>query len=143
MKELGKNNDEEDTIAYNMSQEEADDITKFQLFGFLPELIARFNRIVPFSPLSKETLKEIIHLKIMNYKTEFEEEGFELHLDPVVIDYIIEEAKRRQTGARGLDAIISKYLEEVAFDLFGRGDKGEITLTVESGEVSHAVKRRA
>ncbi|MEE8043892.1 MAG: hypothetical protein V3T32_02040, partial [Thermodesulfobacteriota bacterium] len=82
-------------------------------------------------------------LKIMNYKTEFEEEGFELHLDPVVIDYIIEEAKRRQTGARGLDAIISKYLEEVAFDLFGRGDKGEITLTIESGEVSHAVKRRA
>ncbi len=143
MKELGKNNDEEDTIAYNMSQEEADDITKFQLFGFLPELIARFNRIVPFAPLSKETLKEIIHLKIMNYKTEFEEEGFKLHLDPVVIDHIIEEAKRRQTGARGLDAIISKYLEEVAFDLFGRGDKGEITLTIESGEVSHAVKRRA
>ena len=75
MKELGKNNDEEDTIAYNMSQEEADDITKFQLFGFLPELIARFNRIVTFSPLIKETLKEIIHLNIMNYKTEFEEES--------------------------------------------------------------------
>jgi ATP-dependent protease Clp ATPase subunit len=79
----------------------------------------------------------------MNYQAEFEEEGFMLHLDPVVIDHIIEEAKRRQTGARGLDAIISKYLEDVAFDLFGRGDEGEITLTVESGEVSHSVKRRA
>ena len=126
-----------------MSQEEADDITKFQLFGFLPELIARFNRIVPFSPLSKDTLKEIIHIKVLNYKAEFEEEGFQLKLDPVIIDHIIEEAKRRQTGARGLDVIISKHLEEVAFDLFGRGEKGEITLTVESGQVSHLVKRRA
>ena len=126
-----------------MSHEEADDITKFQLFGFLPELIARFNRIVPFSPLTSETLKEIIHLKIMNYEAEFEEEGFQLQLDNPIIDHMIEQAKNRQTGARGLDVIIAKNLEEVAFDLFGRGETGEITLTVKSGEVTHIIKRRA
>ncbi|MEX0999108.1 MAG: AAA family ATPase [Thermodesulfobacteriota bacterium] len=143
IKNIEKNKVQEDTIAYDMSHEEADDITKFQLFGFLPELIARFNRIVPFSPLTSETLKEIIHLKIMNYQAEFEEEGFQLQLGPLIIDHMIEEAKNRQTGARGLDVIISKNLEEVAFDLFGRGETGEITLTVKSGEVTHIIKRRA
>jgi len=143
IKNIEKNKVQEDTIAYDMSHEEADDITKFQLFGFLPELIARFNRIVPFSPLSRDTLKEIIHLKIMNYQAEFEEEGFQLQLDHLIIDYIIEEAKNRQTGARGLDVIISKNLEDVAFDLFGRGETGEVTLTVKSGEVKHIIKRRA
>lgn len=143
IKDIEKNKVLKDTIAYDMSHEEADDITKFQLFGFLPELIARFNRIVPFSPLSHETLKEIIHLKIMNYQAEFEEEGFQLHLDNLILDHMIEQAKNRQTGARGLDVIIAKNLEEVAFDLFGRGESGEVSLTVKSGEVTPIIKRRA
>ncbi len=143
MQKLEKNRDETESIAYNMSEEEADDITRFHLFGFLPELISRFNRIIPFSPLHKSTLEEIIRIKIHHYKTEFEEEGFKLHLEPVVVDYIIDEALRRQTGARGLDVIISKQLEAVAFETFGKEDKGEIVLTVDSGKVYHTVKRRA
>ncbi len=113
------------------------------MFGFLPELISRFNRIVPFSPLHRSTLKEIIQIKLQNYQREFEEEGFKLHIEPNVVDFIIEEALRRQTGARGLDVIISKYLEEVAFETFGKSDEGEIILTLDTGGVSHIVKRRA
>ena len=104
-------------------------MTTIHLFGFLPELISRFNRIIPFTPLHKSTLKEIIHIKIRHYKTEFEEEGFKLHLEPIVIDHIIDEALKRQTGARGLDVIKSKHLEAVAFETFGRNDKGEVVLT--------------
>lgn len=134
---------DEQSIAYNLSEEEADDITKFHLYGFLPELISRFNRIVPFSPLPRNTLKEIIQIKIRKYQREFQEEGFSLQMEPVVVDFIIEEALRRQTGARGLDVIISKYLEEVAFETFGKSDEGEIILTIDSGGVTHTVKKRA
>lgn len=134
---------DEESIAYNMTEEEADDITKFHLFGFLPELISRFNRIVPFSPLHKDTLKEIIQIKVLTYKREFEEEGFKLDIEPVVVDFIINEAIRRQTGARGLDVIISKFLEEVAFETFGKSQEGEIVLTLDSGRVTHILKRRA
>jgi len=133
----------EESIAYKLSEEEADDITRFHLFGFLPELIARFNRIVPFAPLDNDTLKEILLLKIQKYKREFEEEGFKLHVDPRVADFIIKEAIKRQTGARGLDVLISKYLEEVAFEIFGKGDEGEVVLTVSSGKVSNIIKKRA
>jgi ATP-dependent Clp protease ATP-binding subunit ClpX len=82
-------------------------------------------------------------LKVQKYKKEFEEEGFQLHVDPRVADFIIKEAVSRQTGARGLDVIISKHLEEVAFDIFGKGDEGEVILTVTSGKISHIIKRRA
>ena len=82
-------------------------------------------------------------IKLENYQREFEEEGFKLHIEPKVVDFIIEEALRRQTGARGLDVIISKYLEEVAFETFGKSDEGEIILTLDTGGVSHIVKRRA
>lgn len=135
--------EENGTIAYKISEEEADDISRFHLFGFLPELIARFNRIVPFSPLDNETLKEIFLLKVQKYKKEFEEEGFQLHVDPRIADFIIKEAINRQTGARGLDVLISKYLEEIAFEIFGKGDEGEVILTVSSGKISHIIKRRA
>src|SRR3989304_4763362 len=111
--------------------------------GFLPELISRFNRIVPFSPLDKDTLRDIFILKVQKYKKEFEEEGFQLHIEPKVADFVIKEAVKRQTGARGLDVLMSKHLEEVAFEIFGKGDEGEVMLTVASGKVSHIVKRRA
>jgi ATP-dependent Clp protease ATP-binding subunit ClpX len=143
MQTLEEGRGDEESIAYNLTEEEADDITKFHMFGFLPELISRFNRIVPFAPLHRSTLKEIIQIKVQNYQREFEEEGFKLHIEPKVVDFIIEEALKRQTGARGLDVIISKYLEEVAFETFGKGDEGEVVLTLDTGGVSHIVKRRA
>ncbi|MGH7792794.1 MAG: AAA family ATPase [Thermodesulfobacteriota bacterium] len=143
LQNIEENKDGEEAIAYKLSEEEADDITRFHLFGFLPELIARFNRIVPFAPLDNDTLKDILLLKVQKYKREFEEEGFKLNVDQRVADYIIKEAVKRQTGARGLDVLISKHLEEVAFEIFGKGDEGEVALTVTSGKVSHTIKRRA
>ncbi len=132
-----------EAIAYKLTEEEADDVSRFHLFGFLPELIARYNRIVPFDPLDNDTLKEIFFLKVEKYIREFQEEGFRLYLEPMVADFIITEAIRRQTGARGLDVLISKYLEEVAFEIFGKGDEGEVILRVASDKVSHTIKRRA
>jgi len=132
-----------EAIAYKLTEEEADDVSRFHLFGFLPELIARYNRIVPFAPLDNDTLKEIFFLKVEKYIREFQEEGFRLHLEPRVADFIITEAIRRQTGARGLDVLISKHLEEVAFEIFGKGDEGEVILRVASDKVSHTIKRRA
>jgi len=131
-------------IAYNISDEEADDISQFHIFGFLPELIARFNRIIPFEPLDKNALKEILILKVVNYKKEFQLEGFELSIDSNVVDLVIDEAIKRQTGARGLDVLITKYIEDIAFESFGNRDRGEILLKADkSGKIFHQIKRRA
>lgn len=143
LQKLDEGKEGDDSIAYKLSEEEADDVTRFHLFGFLPELIARFNRIVPFAPLDNQTLRDILLLKVQKYKREFEEEGFKLYVDPKVVEFIIKQAFKRQTGARGLDVLVSKHLEDVAFEIFGRGDEGEVTLTLASGKVSYTVKRRA
>jgi len=130
-------------IAYSITDEEADDISQFHLFGFLPELIARFNRIIPFEPLNRNKLKDILVLKIDKYKREFLIEGYALIIDTSVADLIVDEAIRRQTGARGLDVLITKYIEEVAFELFGKTDSGEILLkTDKNGKVTHQIRKR-
>ncbi|MCH8028562.1 MAG: AAA family ATPase [Candidatus Dadabacteria bacterium] len=143
VQDIDSNRDEDEQIAYRLSEEEADDISKFHMFGFLPELIARFNRIIPFSPLDRETLKEILYIKVQKYKREYIEEGFALHVDEKVSDFVIEQTIKRQTGARGLDVILAKHLESVAFEIFGTGTEGEIHLVVDSGEVSYVIKKRA
>jgi len=142
--DLDSRTDGRSSIAYKISDEETDDISQFHMFGFLPELIARFNRIIPFEPLSKSTLKDILAIKLENYKREFSHEGYELHIDSSLCDLIVDESIKRQTGARGLDVLLTKYVEEVAFELFGKGQSGQIHICAESsGRVTHNVKKRA
>ncbi len=141
---LALGSDKKYDIAYNISDEQADDISQFHLFGFLPELIARFNRIIPFEPLGRDTLKDILLLKVENYKREFIQEGYTLNIDSSLADLVVDESIKRQTGARGLDVLLSKYIEDVAFELFGKGNSGQINIKADkNGKVSHQVKRRA
>ena len=59
--------------------EEVENIANFQAYGFLPELMARFTRVVPFKALDAATLKDILRTNVIERLTrEFEDEGFEL-----------------------------------------------------------------
>src|SRR6478672_11497453 len=49
-----------DQIAISFTAEEVENIANFQAYGFLPELIARFTRVVPFAALDNGTLKDIL-----------------------------------------------------------------------------------
>src|SRR5262249_37970821 len=76
-----------DAIAVSYSIEDVENIANFQAYGFLPELMARFTRIVPFRALDKSTLREILRTNVIDRLTrEFEEEGFKL----VVADEVFE-----------------------------------------------------
>ena len=50
---------------------------------------------------------------------EFRAEGFTLEIDEGVLDYIVAEAQRKETGARGLASSLTRRLEDVAFEAFG------------------------
>src|ERR1044072_3223874 len=63
----------------DLSQLTLDEVGSFQKFGFLPELIGRFTRIISFPKLSTETLKTILTEKVLQqFINEFRGEGFEL-----------------------------------------------------------------
>ena len=46
----------ETAIATRMTEEQLEQTTAFARYGFIPELIGRFNRLVSFSPLDSATL---------------------------------------------------------------------------------------
>lgn len=127
-------------IAFHLKESMIEDTENFSIYGFLPELIGRFERIIALEPLSKEVLKEILVLNVINkYKKEFSLEGFGLEVDEDVLDMIVEESIKKQTGARGLNSALSKYIEEAAFGIFGHKKKGRACLKLEDGEIVHRV----
>ena len=129
-----------DAIAVDFSAEEVESIANFQAYGFLPELIARFTRVVPFKALSADTLKDILHTDVIARMTaEFEHEGFKLEVGEDVLDHVVADAIKRETGARGLASILTKQLEDVAFDAFGGGSGGTVNVRMVDGAIAVTV----
>jgi ATP-dependent Clp protease ATP-binding subunit ClpX len=125
-----------DKIAVTFTSEEVEQLANFQAFGFLPELLARFTRFVPFAALDGTTLMEILRSGVLDRLTrEFEDEGFELRVDPDVLDHVIAEGLRRETGARGLASILTRHLEDAAFDAFAETSGGEVRVRLDSGGI--------
>src|SRR5689334_22179430 len=109
-----------EAIAVGFTDEQVENVANFQAYGFLPELIARFTRVVPFKALDAATLKEILRADVVTRMTrEFKAEGFTLDIDEGVLDHIVADALRKETGARGLAASLTRQLEDVAFESFG------------------------
>jgi ATP-dependent Clp protease ATP-binding subunit ClpX len=127
----------QDTIAVTFTSEEVENIANFQAYGFLPELMARFTRIVPFRALDAGTLKDILRGNVIDRLTrEFEDEGFKLVVTEPALDFIVGESLKRETGARGLAAILTRYLEDAAFDTFAEHPGCEVRLELEHDEIS-------
>jgi ATP-dependent Clp protease ATP-binding subunit ClpX len=126
-----------DDIGRAFTQEQVDRIGHFYAYGFLPELIARFTRIVPFEALSGETLKDIMRADVLGrMEREFEDEGLELEVGEDVLDAIVTEALKAQTGARGLGARLTRHLEEVAFKSFGQDKSGRVAVRMDGNDVA-------
>jgi ATP-dependent Clp protease ATP-binding subunit ClpX len=123
-------------IAYTLTVDEVEDITNFQNYGFLPELIARFTRIVPFEALSRDTLRSLLRETVLRRMVaEFEDEQLELVVDDDVVEAIVEDSIRRETGARGLTSILTRQIEDAAFASFGRGLVGRVRVWMEGGKI--------
>jgi ATP-dependent Clp protease ATP-binding subunit ClpX len=123
----GKTNDE------ILTEQEAQ---SFQKFGFLPELIGRFSRIVSFSPLPEETLRQILRDNILpQFENEFNAEGLKLNVSNEAVDFIVKRCEKRGTGARGLHTEIVTALEKIAFETFGETANAEVLVKVKSGRL--------
>jgi len=122
-------------IAVNFEEQEISDIENFQLYGFIPELMGRFTRIVALQPLDKDTLKAILMDSVIRkFHREFKEEGIKLQIEKQVLHYIVEQSFKRQTGARGLASVLMKYLEDAAFQSFCN-DVRMVTLRMKGKEI--------
>jgi ATP-dependent Clp protease ATP-binding subunit ClpX len=123
-------------IAVSFTADEVENLANFQTFGFLPELLARFGRFVPFEALGASTLMDILRSNVVDRLVrEFEDEGFELVVDDEVLGHLVAEGLKRETGARGLVSILTRHLEDAAFEAFAESPGGRVRVRLEAGAV--------
>jgi ATP-dependent Clp protease ATP-binding subunit ClpX len=126
-----------EAIAVDFTADQVENVANFQAYGFLPELVARFTRVVPFKALDAGTLKDILKTDVVARMTrEFKLEGFELTIEEAVLDHIVTDALKRETGARGLASTLTRHLEDVAFDSFGVDQGGGVRVRMRAGDLA-------
>jgi ATP-dependent Clp protease ATP-binding subunit ClpX len=132
-----------DAIAVDFTAEQVENVSNFQAYGFLPELIARFTRIIPFRALDVATLRDILRTDVVaRMAREFKAEGFRLDVDDAVLDAVAAEALRRETGARGLASTLTRNLEDVAFDQFGTEQGATVRVRMIAGTLDVSIDDR-
>lgn len=90
-----------------------------QKFGLIPELIGRLPIICGLEELSDDAMTEIL-LKPKNaitkqYKKLFAMEDVELEFEDDALQAVVEKARDRKTGARGLRSILEEAMLEIMF----------------------------
>nr|WP_308612537.1 ATP-dependent Clp protease ATP-binding subunit ClpX [uncultured Dialister sp.] len=123
--------DEKD-MAELLQQVQPEDLLKF---GLIPEFIGRLPVIVPLHPLNEEALVKIItepkNALVRQYQKLLAMDHVELEFDDGAIHAIARQAIERNTGARGLRAIIEKIMQHVMYEIPSMKDVVKCTVTEE------------
>ena len=118
-----------------------DEVGSFHKYGFLPELIGRFSRIVNFPSLPVETLRQILHENVLpQFVGEFEAEGLKLSVTEAALEHLIARSIKRGTGARGLNAELVAAVERAAFDNFAQTRGAEVVIGVSRGRLESEIR---
>ena len=124
-----KKADEKD-IAEVLQNVEPEDLLKF---GLIPEFIGRLPVIVALHPLKEEALIRILsepkNALIRQYQKLLGMDNVELVFEEKAVRAIAKKAIARNTGARGLRAIIEKIMTKVMYEIPGMKDVVRCTVT--------------
>lgn len=105
-------------------------------YGMIPEFIGRIPIIVTLNELNETALVKILtqpkNALIKQYKELFNLDGVELIFEEGSIEEIAKLAIKRNTGARGLRAILEDSLLDIMYDLPGNDDVKKCIVTVET-----------
>ena len=124
----------------DLSQLTLDEVGSFQKFGFLPELIGRFSRIISFPKLSTETLKQILTENVLpQFSNEFRAEDLELTVSEAALDHLVARSEKRNTGARGLQTELVAAVERAAFETFMQKKNARVVIDVKDGRLTSEV----
>jgi ATP-dependent Clp protease ATP-binding subunit ClpX len=109
------------------SQVQPEDLRKF---GLIPEFIGRLPVVTTVNQLGKDALISILsepkNALTKQYQKMFEIDGFELEFKDDALELISEKAIERETGARGLRAILEEILSPLMFELPSLEKQGKI-----------------
>ena len=108
----------EKTLSEQLRELVPQDLIKF---GLTPEFIGRLPVFVVLDELDEEALVRILteprNSLVKQYQKLMEPDGVDLVFEPEALREIARIAMRRNTGARGLRAIMENAMEDIMFDL--------------------------
>ncbi len=117
-------------MAELLQQVQPEDLLKF---GLIPEFIGRLPVIVPLHPLNEEALVKILtepkNALVRQYQNLLAIDHVDLEFDDGAIHAIARQAIERNTGARGLRAIIEKIMQHVMYEIPSMKDVVKCTVT--------------
>ncbi|WP_438347137.1 ATP-dependent protease ATP-binding subunit ClpX [Paenibacillus sp. FA6] len=102
-------------------------------FGLIPEFVGRLPIISSLEPLDENTLVRILtepkNALTRQYQKLLEMDNVNLEFEPAALVAIAKEAIKRNTGARGLRAIIEGIMLDVMFEVPSRDDIENCVIT--------------
>ncbi len=108
------------------------DIVKY---GLIPELVGRLPVIVPLDQLDKAALVRILrepkNAIVKQYAKLFSLDGVDLVFEDAALEAVASLAIERNTGARGLRAIMESILIDIMYDIPSRDDISRVIITPE------------
>ncbi len=117
-------------MADRFSEIMPEDLVKF---GMIPEFIGRLPVITSVHNLDREALLQILveprNALVKQYQKLFELDGVELEFERGALEAIADQAILRQTGARGLRAIMEEVLQSVMYEVPSRQDVARVVIT--------------
>lgn len=104
-------------------------------YGIIREFLGRMHLIVTLENLSKEDLKNILikpkNSIIKQYQALLKADQVKLKFSKDAIDYIVNEAIKKGTGARGLNSVLSDRLNDLMYEVPMHKEIKEYTVTKE------------
>jgi ATP-dependent Clp protease ATP-binding subunit ClpX len=101
-----------------LSQVTPDDLVEF---GMIPEFVGRLPVLAPLMPLTLEAMMNVLtepkNALVRQYQHQFEIEGAKLSFTDAALRKIADRALSRQTGARGLRAVMEEVMLDLIYDL--------------------------
>lgn len=107
------------------------EVSSLDRYGFMPELLGRFTRIVELAPLGEAELRGIVVEQVRRNRRELEADGLELVVDAETTDALVTDALRRGVGARGLRAALMRIVEDLVYETAGADAQGAPELPLE------------
>jgi len=102
-------------------------------FGLIPEFIGRLPVVTTVSPLDQHALMEILTVPknalVRQYQRMFQLDGVELDFEPDALEAIADLAVLRQTGARGLRAILEEVLGPIIVEVPSSEEVARVIVT--------------
>ncbi len=90
-------------------------------YGLIPEFVGRINNITSLDKLEVKDLKKILtkpkNALLKQYEKIFEMDGVKLVFDNSAVTELANIAYKRQIGARGLNSLLEKQMNDLMFDI--------------------------